>query len=58
MNDELPLPDKLVELAILNGVIQERNRIMAILVKYKAAGWIDNGTAHLLAEDINVEGEN
>ena len=48
--------DQLVEASQRMGMLRERNRIMAILVKYKNAGWIDSATATLLAQDISPEG--
>ena len=42
----------LIDLAKMNGVVEERNRVLRIILEYKEAGWIDAALAHLLAEDI------
>ena len=55
MNEEEAPIEKTVKLAKENGVIKERNRILTILIKYKDAGWIDDATAFLLAQDIAIE---
>lgn len=36
------------------GVLKERNRVLGILIKYREAGWIDQDTAKLLAEDVGI----
>jgi hypothetical protein len=46
---------RMMELAEMNGALAERNRILAILVKYREAGWLDNALALLLTDDICVE---
>lgn len=47
--------ERIVELAQLNGGLKERNRILAILVQYKEAGWLDEGLAMLLTDDICID---
>jgi hypothetical protein len=46
---------RIIDLAELNGALAERNRILAILVKYKEAGWLDNALTVLLTDDICVD---
>ena len=46
---------RIMKLSELNGALRERNRILAILVQYKEAGWLDNGLTMLLTDDICVE---
>jgi hypothetical protein len=55
MNNYDEIIERLTAASTEKGMLQERNRIMAILIKYRRAGWIDNATAHLLAQDISVE---
>lgn len=52
MSDQPNVIDRLVAASTEKGMLQERNRIMAILIEYRRAGWISNSTAHLLAQDI------
>lgn len=53
-NGEETPPEKAIRLALEHGMIRERNRILTILIKYKEAGWIDDATAFLLAQDVAV----
>lgn len=55
MNEHDESIERLVNVATKNGALQERIRVMAILVQYKRAGWLDEATAHLLSQDIAVE---
>jgi hypothetical protein len=52
MNDMTEIIERLCVAATEKGEVQERNRILAILVRYKNAGWLDDSMAHLLVEDI------
>jgi hypothetical protein len=55
MSDMSEIIERLCVAATEKGEVQERNRILAILVQYKKAGWLDDSMAHLLAQDICVE---
>ena len=55
MSDMTEVIERLCGVATKNGALEERTRILAILVQYKKAGWLDDSTAHLLAQDICVE---
>jgi hypothetical protein len=45
---------QLTDAATEKGRIVEQNRVLAILVQYKKAGWIDPALAILLADDIGT----
>jgi hypothetical protein len=55
MSDMTEIIERIAAASTEKGVLQERNRILAILVQYKHAGWLDDSMAHLLAQDICVE---
>lgn len=52
MEDKLA---QIAELAQRNGALQERTRILSILVEYKEAGWLDGGLTMLLTDDICID---
>jgi len=46
---------KLTDISIAKGRLIEQNRVLAILIRYKEAGWIDPALALLLSEDVGKE---
>lgn len=55
MNNYDELISRLATAAEEKGRIKERNRVLAILVRYKKAGWLDDALTLLLTDDICVE---
>lgn len=43
---------ELIDVSIRNGVLEERARVLGLIIKYQEAGWIDDALVVLLTQDI------